>query len=343
MGGNDRLGSPFVRTGIGGPTRTDVVNDAVGGAAERLSRDPSMFDRVSERELFDMDDFGQFHRIGLVWVLSCDNAQTNRVVGIAGTVGNAIAAPAIPVMAAISAACAYIKIINEIGGSNGVDIHGVVGTPGVVVTPRWSRLFEMIRDGAAHAVTGQVLTDLLLKLGGTNSTLANALNVPAAAAVVRQIAGGTPLGWALAGALGYAVDLLMPAPDINDHGAVMADRGAPLAWEKFWMVNLEAEHRVALLYWEGYLSAQMGGGHGVYANRPAIGPWERWTLHRNGDGTVSLETDNHHFLCAEEGGGRECQANRPSIGEWEKFWLEGHDGQWALRTFKTGQFVSVQA
>jgi hypothetical protein len=128
----------------------------------------------------------------------------------------------------------------------------------------------------------------------------------------------------------------------NEHGAVMADRDQAAEWESFNLLQLDGGH-VALLSWQGFFSAQMGGGAGVYANRPQVGEWETWTLIGNGDSTVSFQTSNGHFLCAEEGGGRECQADRTSIGDWEKFQLVNlPDGKVALRTRNAGKFVSVQ-
>ena len=102
--------------------------------------------------------------------------------------------------------------------------------------------------------------------------------------------------------------------------------------------------KISLLAWQGFFSAQMGGGHGVYANRPQVGPWETWTLIDNHDGTISLQTNDGHFFCAEEGGGRECQADRTAIGNWEKFYLVNlSDGRVAFKTHDKGQFVSVQS
>lgn len=74
-----------------------------------------------------------------------------------------------------------------------------------------------------------------------------------------------------------------------------------------------------------YLSAENGGGSGLYANRPAQGPWERFTIIdiyqgalMSGD-AVCLRTDNGYFVTAENGGGRETNANRSTCGPWETF------------------------
>jgi hypothetical protein len=76
-----------------------------------------------------------------------------------------------------------------------------------------------------------------------------------------------------------------------------------------------------------FLSAEGGGGDGLWANRPAQGQWEIFTLGAadpdalqlySGD-KVWLKTINNHFVTAEDGGGRETNANRPQVGPWEIF------------------------
>lgn len=182
-----------------------------------------------------------------------------------------------------------------------------------------------------------------MRAAANSPPLAAAFNLPVVASVFNAVAAGTPLGWAIAGAVGFLVKLFEPEPDINDHGAVMADRRDPFAWESFLMAQIGAANEVSLLSHMGHFWAQMGGGHGVYANRPQVGDWEKWTLIQNGDGTASLRTFNGNYLCAEEGGGRECQANRTAIGPWEKFYLVNMpDGKIALKTHDRGLFVSVQ-
>jgi hypothetical protein len=97
--------------------------------------------------------------------------------------------------------------------------------------------------------------------------------------------------------------------------------------------------------WRGFFCAENGGGGPVHANRGLIGPWETCTLIRNPNGTVSLRSENGHYLVAENGGGdgSVCNWNRTAIGEWEQFWMEFQpDGSFALKTFSRQTFVSVQ-
>jgi hypothetical protein len=78
---------------------------------------------------------------------------------------------------------------------------------------------------------------------------------------------------------------------------------------------------IALSYHDRYLAAEGGGDDlgEVHANRTAIGPWEKWKLRTNPDGTVSLQSDQGRYLSAESGGGAEAHANRMAIGPWECF------------------------
>lgn len=58
------------------------------------------------------------------------------------------------------------------------------------------------------------------------------------------------------------------------------------------------------------------------ANRKAAGPWEKWTLQTNSDGTVSLKSHHGKYLVAEGDG--KLNANRTTVGPWERFTLVKH-------------------
>ena len=296
---------------------------------------------------------GDFQMTGPVWWLSLDNDQTRHLAEVLGVGGSAIApiagaaAPAIE--AAVLAASSYIVLINRLGGSNGVDINGVLGTTGVIVTPRVGNFYGELIQAARLAVSGRTILDFLIIASGQLPELGAALNLPVVAGVLGAVESGTPLGWALAGALGLVVDLTQSAPDPNAHGHIWANRDQPKAWERFILAQLGEDNEVALLSWQGLFSAQFGGGQDVYANRPQLGEWETWTLIDNSDGTVSFRTFNGNYLSAEQGGGEAVYANRTSIGDWEKFHLVNlPDGKVALQTHLfTGfpplqKFVSVQ-
>ncbi len=296
---------------------------------------------------------GDFQMTGPVWWFSLNNDQTHDLAAVVGVGGSAIApvaGPAAPaIAAAVLAASGYILFINKLGGSNGVDINGVLGTTGVIVTPRVGKFYGELIQAARLAVSGRTILDFLVIASGQVPALGAALNLPVVGGVLTAVESGTPLGWALAGALGLAVDLLESPPNPNAHGHIWANRDQPGAWESFILAQLGEDNKVSLLSWQGLFSAQFGGGQDVYANRPQVGDWETWTLIDNNDGTVSFKTFNGNYLSAEQGGGAAVYANRTSIGDWEKFHLVNlPDGKVALKTHLfTGfpplqKFISVQ-
>ena len=296
---------------------------------------------------------GSFQITGPVWWLSLDNDQTHELAAIVGAGGSAAASLSGPmwpaIAAALLAASGYILLVNELGGSNGVDVNGVVGTQGVIVTPRVGKFYGELIQAARLAVSGRTILDFLVLASKEVPELGAALNLPVVASVLAAVESGTPFGWALAGALGLAVDLLQPAPDPNAHGHIWANRDQPGDWESFILANIGDGNKVSLLSWQGLFSAQDGGGQDVYANRPQVGDWETWTLINHDDGTVSFESFNGHYLSAEQGGGAAVYVNRTAIGDWEKFELVNlPSGKIALRThLATGfpilqHYVSVQ-
>jgi hypothetical protein len=249
-------------------------------------------------------------------------------------------------LGALAASIAYIKAMDLLGGNNGVEITGVVGTNGVIVTPRLKGIFAELIDLARQGVAAATVLDWVIAGIGMSPALAAALAFGPLATVVTALATGTPLGVALAAAaLGKTIEEILglgDPPDPDDHGGVLADRGAVGEWESFLMGD-NGDGSVSLLSHMGLFCADRAGGYGVHANRPQVGEWERWALIRHGDGTVSLRSSNGHFFVAESGGGQVCNANRTAIGDWERFWLEPLDGgRVALRTFSSNQYVSVQ-
>src|SRR5580765_5923106 len=327
------------------------IGAVVAGAGDTLPSDDGRTLDKREWDLAKLAEIGDFQIDGLVWVLSCNNEQTIALQSLLATLAPKLVVAAGPyapyVATAIGASITYIEAMNRWGGNQGVDINGIVGVEGVIVTPRVGKLWGDLIKAARLGVTGRVIIEFLVNAAAKSPAFAAAYEMSGVAIVVNAVQSGTPIGWAVAAGAGLIVtglkDLIFgkPEPDINDHGAVMADRNTVGRWETFTMASTGAG-TVWLTGWLGLFSAQGGGGAGVYANRLSPQAWETWTLIDNGDGTVSFKTINGHFLCAEEGGGRECQADRTQIGPWEKFVIVPVSGdQIALRA-QNGQFVSVQ-
>jgi hypothetical protein len=307
-----------------------------------------------------------FSNTGPVWVVGLDHQECNDVEGVLGTVAGLVAAtPTVSVVvagivvvhppaaayaaavgAALGAAAAYIFTMDVIGGEQGVDVNGVVGVPGVIVTPQSSGMFGTLVQAARVAATGITLVEFILKASSQTPTLANALGIQVAANVFSGIEAGSPLGWALAAGAGLVVNLFESAPDPNEHGGVHADRNAVGDWERFIMVQIPPGIQIALMSWQGLFSAQGGGGGDVYANRAQVGQWETWALMRNQDRKVSFQSTDGHFLTALNGGGGGsfCLCDRTAIGSWEEFYLENlPGGHIAVKTHDKNTYLSVQS
>ncbi|HEX4488046.1 MAG TPA: hypothetical protein VH088_17340 [Terriglobales bacterium] len=289
------------------------------------------------------NNVGEFSQTGPVWWLGLDNNQTHALSTVLAT-ASGLSAPFVPVIAAaLAASIGYIELVNTVGGSNGVDINGVIGVEGLIVTPRVGGFYGDLIQAARLVVSGRTILDFLIIASHEVPALASALNLGVVATVLNAVESGTPIGWALAGALGLAVDLLGSEPDPNQHGHIWANRDAAGEWESFVLAKTGDGDKVSLLSWQGLFSAQMGGGGDVYANRPQVGDWETWTLIDNNDGTVSFKSFNGNYLSAEQGGGAALYANRTIIGTWEKFYLVTlSGGKIALKSHDKGKFVSVQ-
>jgi hypothetical protein len=286
-----------------------------------------------------------------VWWLSLNNEQTHKLSTTLTGAGGSLAAigagsPLSAIGVAILAAAPYIEAMNSLGGNNGVEITGVFGTAGVIVTPRVGKLPNEIVKAARLAVQGRTILDFAIVAAASIPPLAGVLNISAVAEAVNLLHGPAPIGWVVSAAAGWIIDSVFSHAPATP-GGVRADRDQPKEWETFTLAQIGADEkgqRVALLSWRGFFSAQDNGGQDVYANRSAVDRWELWTLISNSDGTVSLQSnDASHYLSAEDGGGSVCQAKGTQIGPWEKFILEFlPDGHVALKTHDKAKYVSVQ-
>lgn len=90
-----------------------------------------------------------------------------------------------------------------------------------------------------------------------------------------------------------------------------------------------------------YFVAEGNGGGELNANRNSMGPWEKFSIIRNGDCTFSLQTGNGHYVVAEQNGGDDANANRSFIGPWEKFNLiKNNDHTFSFKTKDGYYFVA---
>jgi len=265
---------------------------------------------------------------------------------LAAIVGSAIVPIPLHVLAALTTLTAYIVVIDRVGGNNGVDITGVEGAAGAIVTPHGSPAYAWLSQAANIAVdVGRTIGDFVIKAAGQIRTLAQA--VTSEPAVLTEVALGQPVIAAVAGLLNGLFGQGAPPPsNPNTFGAVKANRTNPQDWESFVLMAVD-NGQVALLSWQGFFSAQGGGGSSVYANRSAVQDWEHWTLIRNDDGTLSFRThDNGHYLGTSATADSSCYADQWQIAQqpaitWCRFILgQLPAGHITLRA-STG-YVSVQ-
>jgi hypothetical protein len=307
------------------------------------------FDEAVEtaKAVQDLANIGTLQHDGPVWTLICDDGQTHRLIADVATLTPLVTAVfpfATPfILGAIGQCLIYIATVDQLGGHNGVEITGVIGSTGLLVVPRGlPNAFYDLLEAAKIVVSGKTVLDFIIIASAYSPQVAAALAIPTVAAVFSAVSAGTPFGWAIAAAAGILIELLEDEPDPDEHGHVEANRKQAQDWESFTMASLGGD-QVSLLSHMGLLSARGGGGSAVFANRIEVGEWERWTLIQHGGGLISLRSSNGNHLVAETGGGRECNANRSQIGDWEKFRLERlPSGKVALKTLVTGDFVSVQ-
>jgi hypothetical protein len=300
------------------------------------------------------DGYPTFAFTGPVWVLGLDHQEAQSVEGALNLIAKVISEVVPPpvdlitsaVSGALTTASQYIQLMDTLGGNQGVDVQGVVGVNGVIVTPHVSGMYQKMIEGARAGIAAATIVDFIIALAKAVPSVGSELGIQTVATVFAAVAANTPLGWALAGAAGAAINLLLPAPDPNEHGGIHADRTTVGPWESFILSEIPPGSLVTVLSWQGLFSAQNGGGGDVFANRPQRGPWETWALLDNHDGTVSLKSTNGPYLTATNGGGpgSYCVANAPTIGPNEKFHLENlPNGHIALKTAAKGTYLSVQS
>lgn len=95
-----------------------------------------------------------------------------------------------------------------------------------------------------------------------------------------------------------------------------------------------------------WLTAEGGGGQGVYGYGGGPGAWETFTLSdlnggslENGD-PITIQASSGHYFCAEGGGGQNVVANRTWVGGWEVFYIHKLNGGGAI---ESGTPVAIQA
>ncbi|MCU4748835.1 MULTISPECIES: alpha/beta hydrolase [unclassified Streptomyces] len=94
-----------------------------------------------------------------------------------------------------------------------------------------------------------------------------------------------------------------------------------------------------------YVCAENAGAEALIANRPTVGPWERFELVDAGGGSVALRAlVNGQYVCAENAGASPLIANRSAVGPWETFTrINNGDGSISLRAHANDRYVTAGA
>jgi hypothetical protein len=205
---------------------------------------------------------------GPVWLVSLTHTQCEALEGLLSTSGALLTAQVVSKV--LSALAGMIQTIDAIGGDQGVDVQGVLGVAGVIVTPHGQGMLGQLIAGTSHGITAAWIVDYLLLTAHAEPAVGAALGITTAASVLAAVMGGISVGVALATALGIDLSHIGSSPDPNEHGGIHADRPKAQEWEMFILSQLGPNNQVALLSWQGLFSAQNGGGADVYANRPQL-------------------------------------------------------------------------
>jgi muramidase (phage lysozyme) len=97
-----------------------------------------------------------------------------------------------------------------------------------------------------------------------------------------------------------------------------------------------------------YVSSQggtTGTSENVYANRSAVGPWEKFRIAPTSGGFAIIcqgASGGHYYVSAENGGGGAVHCNRTAIGPWETFQLVWRSGWQVAFATSNGHYLNAQ-
>jgi hypothetical protein len=134
-----------------------------------------------------------------------------------------------------------------------------------------------------------------------------------------------------------------------------ANEGEPLRWtstayvrdaQRFRMVN-NTDGTISLRAKINgkYVTAEKAGKQPLYANRTAIGPWEKFSRFVPGKAPVPIYSESKYsFVTAESAGKRPLIANRYVVGHWEFFYIQDlGNGDVALKSLVNGKYVCAES
>lgn len=270
----------------------------------------------------------EFKQHGPLWCVKLTHQEVELLAKVGGVLDQL---PEPFIRRVITTAVGVVKIVDLIGGNKGVEICGVLGYLGLTITPpQWSPFEFLKKFPSLITESAEHLGDIIFKTItywkdkiGWKLPLTIAFPFVFGPIVLAQKFLGSIFG--------------------KKHGGMRADKKEVGQQEKFILVNLPEENKVALLSWRGYVRAKNGGGSEVWADKPWIRADEKWEIEHNEDGTVSFKCKKGYYFIAKGGGGKECDADSKNKGSWERFFMEFHeDGVCSLRTLEKGLYVHVK-
>ena len=115
-------------------------------------------------------------------------------------------------------------------------------------------------------------------------------------------------------------DLRYVVAENGGNSALIANRDAVGAWERFQLINLgNGNVAIQALVNGRYVTAENAGNSALIANRTAIGAWETFRYVDLGNGYFALQAAaNGRYVTAENAGAGALIANRTGIGAWEE-------------------------
>jgi hypothetical protein len=289
---------------------------------------------------------------GVVWNISLSH---DEVIALAkGTLLGAILPVPIPaeIRAAMATIVGYMVVIDQLGNQHGVDVTGVLGAAGAVVTPAGYGIYGALRKAATLVVdAGKTVAEFILKVAGSIPDLKSI-------AIFGGLATGLlPVTIGAIVVLDWILGKSNPPPDspdaLNVRGLMKAtasgfDKTTNFVLAHVGKKDTDGRDQLALLSWQGFLSAQLGLHNGsVYANRPWIKDWELWTLITNSDGTITLKSnDGVHCFGTSSLHDHSCFCNQtetsnPAFTQFKLMSLD--NGQVALYNGTDQRYVNVQA
>jgi hypothetical protein len=260
----------------------------------------------------------EYRQVGTVWEVGLTHEEAQNIANSAAAVAASTAPFAHVASAVIGALAGVIHTVDAIGWHNGVNVTGVMQTQLVTITPKAVSAVGILGHFAEAVRNATGLPDGVVGAGiGAGIAL---LAVGPAGVVVGGVAGflGT-LGHdsphpgdvhANRGAVGPWEKFLLVTLTPNnvamsswrgffcaegDGGHdVHANRGVVGPWETHSLVR-NGDGTVSFNHNGHFLVAENGGGDGSVCNwnRTAIGPWEKFWMEFQPDGSFALKTFTH--------------------------------------------------